>query len=312
MILGALLISAALLLAAWNLVQENQGGESVDEALSVLADLIPKEKEMQTEVVLAVTDSRGQPVDWPMDENGAPMSWPLDETGKPLESVTDASGRTVFWPVDEEGAPVSWAASEWTAASDGLLPWVTDAAGITVQWPVHLKGLLWTLTELRDNWSNLVSKVSASLEQEEPDYVKNPKKEMPTSKVKGSDYIGVLEIPRLKLELPVMSSWSYPKLRKAPCRFEGSAYSGDLIIAGHNYSRHFGRLKNLVKGDTVRFTDAAGNVFMYQVSGQEKLGGTDLTRMRAGEWDMTLFTCTYGGRSRVTVRCTLVESIPAK
>jgi sortase A len=29
--------------------------------------------------------------------------------------------------------------------------------------------------------------------------------------------------------------------------------------------------------------------------------------MTSGDWDMTLFTCTVGGQSRVTVRCVLEE-----
>lgn len=65
------------------------------------------------------------------------------------------------------------------------------------------------------------------LEQTEiPDYVLNPDMEMPTQEIEGNDYIGVLEIPSLGLSLPVMSEWSYPRLKLAPCRYHGSAYTG--------------------------------------------------------------------------------------
>ena len=121
--------------------------------------------------------------------------------------------------------------------------------------------------------------------------------------VDGNDYIGVLEIPDLKLQLPVMSQWSYPKLRIAPCRYQGSAADGNLIIAGHNYERHFGNLKNLQVGEAVTFTDVEGNCYIYQVQQVETLEPTDIQEMEAGEWDLTLFTCTVGGRYRVTVRC---------
>ena len=74
------------------------------------------------------------------------------------------------------------------------------------------------------------------LEQTEiPDYVLNPDMEMPTQEIEGNDYIGVLEIPSLGLSLPVMSEWSYPRLKLAPCRYHGSAYTGSLTIAAHNY-----------------------------------------------------------------------------
>lgn len=121
--------------------------------------------------------------------------------------------------------------------------------------------------------------------------------------VEGEDYIGVLDIPALGLSLPVMDNWSDPKLKKAPCRYSGSFLTDDMIIAGHNYKRHFGPLNQLRQGDLITFTDVDGFVYHYQVVAVETLEGTDIEGMKSGNWDLTLFTCTYGGRSRVTVRC---------
>ena len=139
-----------------------------------------------------------------------------------------------------------------------------------------------------------------------PAYLDDPDMPMPTVEVDGNAYIGRLEIPALELELPVMSEWSYPRLRTAPCRYKGSAYLDDMIVAAHNYDSHFGRLHRLAPGDTVRFIDEAGNTFTYAVSQVEELPGTAIGEMEAGDWDLTLFTCTLGGRARVTVRCTRV------
>lgn len=136
-----------------------------------------------------------------------------------------------------------------------------------------------------------------------PDYVLNPDMEMPTLEIDGHDYIGTLEIPSLELSLPVLSEWSYPKLKLGPCRYTGSVYRDDLVIAAHNYTRHFGSLKNLAEGDTVIFTDVDGNVFTYEMAVMETLMPTETEEMTGGDYDLTLFTCTYGGQSRVTVRC---------
>ena len=57
--------------------------------------------------------------------------------------------------------------------------------------------------------------------------------------------------------------------------------------------------------------DVQGNQFFYEVADMEELPGTAVEDMEAGEWDMTLFTCTLGGRSRVTLRCRLLSSVPA-
>lgn len=136
-----------------------------------------------------------------------------------------------------------------------------------------------------------------------PDYLLNPEMEMPTVEIDGQAYLGVLSIPVLNLELPVISQWSYPNLKTAPCRFEGSVYLNDLIIAGHNYRSHFGGLKNLLPGDEVTFTDAEGHVFRYTVAELETLDGNDLEGLESGNWDLTLFTCTLARTTRVVVRC---------
>ena len=138
-----------------------------------------------------------------------------------------------------------------------------------------------------------------------PAYVLDPTMEMPTKEVDGNLYIGVLEIPALELELPIISQWSDARLKIAPCRYLGSAYLNDLIIAGHNYKKHFGGLHSLAEGDKVIFTDMADNRFTYTVSLVEQLPGTAIEEMEAGDWDLTLFTCTIGGKARVTVRCVL-------
>ena len=136
-----------------------------------------------------------------------------------------------------------------------------------------------------------------------PAYLADPEMPMPTVSFDGNDYIGRVDIPSLGLSLPVISEWSYPRLKIAPCRYTGSAYLDNLIIAAHNYGSHFGNLNRLNNGDTVTFTDVDGNQFTYAVSLIEDLPGTAIEEMQAGEWDLTLFTCTLGGRSRVTVRC---------
>lgn len=132
--------------------------------------------------------------------------------------------------------------------------------------------------------------------------------EMPTIEIDGYRYIGVLSIPSLDLELPVMEEWDYTRMRIAPCRYSGSAYSGNLIIAGHNYSSHFGNLRDLQSGDEVFFTDMSGNVFVYSVLLIEILDGTAVEEMESGDWDLTMFTCTIGGEARVTVRCMSLDA----
>lgn len=127
--------------------------------------------------------------------------------------------------------------------------------------------------------------VNATEDLEIPDYMRNPEMEMPVQTINGQDYIGVLSIPALELELPVISQWSYPGLKVSPCRYQGSAYTNDLIIAAHNYSSHFGRLKTLQEGDPIFFVDVSGNAFSYEVAALEILAPTATEEMESGDWD---------------------------
>ena len=145
-----------------------------------------------------------------------------------------------------------------------------------------------------------------------PDYLLNPDMDMPEYTLKSLGdvaCIGILEIPALNLELPVISSWSYSSLRLAPCRYSGSAYKGDLVIAAHNYQSHFGGLRTLPEGSEVFFTDAEGNRFSNYVAETEALTPWSVDDMTSGEWPLTLFTCTLDSQNRVTVRCEYSEAM---
>ena len=121
--------------------------------------------------------------------------------------------------------------------------------------------------------------------------------------IDGYAYIGYQSIPALELKLPVISEWDYTRMKIAPCRYAGSTKTDDLVICAHNYDRHFGPIRGLAPGDTVYFTDMDGVVWQYEVAAVEVLAPTDVKDMTAGGYDLTLFTCTYGGEARVTVRC---------
>ena len=139
-----------------------------------------------------------------------------------------------------------------------------------------------------------------------PDDVENIPVEMATVKVGGYDCIGILSVPVLNLELPVLTDWSYAKLKKAPCHYYGSYFEKDFVIAAHNYQSHFGRLSELQAGDIVIFTDTSGTDHYYKVVLLETLPATATEEMITSGFDLSLYTCTPGGANRVTVRCSAI------
>ena len=125
------------------------------------------------------------------------------------------------------------------------------------------------------------------------------------------DYAGVIVIPDLSLELPVIDQWSYARLKVAPCRQSGAAADGDLVIAAHNYKSHFGYLDRLEPGASVIFTDMEGTVYRYAVEEIRQLApedAEDVSSVFSSEYPLVLYTCTPGGKARVAVFCRWAET----
>lgn len=125
------------------------------------------------------------------------------------------------------------------------------------------------------------------------------------------DYAGVIAIPDLSLELPVIDQWNYARLKVAPCRQSGAAADGDLVIAAHNYKSHFGYLDRLEPGASVIFTDMEGTVYRYAVEEIRQLEPEDVedvSSVFSSEYPLVLYTCTPGGKARVAVFCRWAET----
>lgn len=159
-----------------------------------------------------------------------------------------------------------------------------------------------TMMELAEQMPTVLKRADTSAPETYVEEV-NRKRPLAVVNVDGYDYIGVISIPTFDLELPVMSEWSYPNLRLSVCRYYGEYALECLVFCAHNYTSHFGRLRELTFGDQVIFTDMSGNVYEYVVDEVEELGPFAVPEVTAGEWPLTLFTCTVGGRTRVVVRC---------
>lgn len=132
-------------------------------------------------------------------------------------------------------------------------------------------------------------------------------REMKTVNINGDEFIGTITIPVLNLELPVMSEYSYSRLKKAPCRYYGNLFTNDLIICAHAYETFFANLIKLKQNDLIVFTDVDGNNYAYEVLEIEILKPTDVDKMVNNEFDLTLYTCTSDNMNRVTVRCNRVN-----
>ena len=140
-----------------------------------------------------------------------------------------------------------------------------------------------------------------------PEIIYNEDKVMKTTNINGYDYIGTITIPTINLELPVMSEYDYNRLEIAPCRYYGSIYTNDLIICAHSYKTHFKYIDKLKQKDLILFTDINNNTYVYEVLEIEILKPTEVSEMINSDFDLTLYTCTYDGQNRITVRCNKIN-----
>ncbi len=163
----------------------------------------------------------------------------------------------------------------------------------------------WENENAEDIAQDLLEDIQSIIEEKQPEQFLP--EGMATVKVDGYECIGILSVPVLDLELPVLTDWSYAKLKKAPCHYYGTYYEKDFVIAAHNYKSHFGRLSELQAGDIVVFTDINNIEYYYEVVLLETLPKNATKEMITSGFDLSLYTCTPGGSNRVTVRCNAAQ-----
>lgn len=138
----------------------------------------------------------------------------------------------------------------------------------------------------------------------------DPNAAMPAVDIDGAPYCGTLSLPELGLELPIADTYSSGQLALTPCRYEGSLYADNLVIAGIDFDAHFGSLTTLNGGEEVAISDTLGNTVLYYVNGVETLQPTDLDRVVSGSdgtdaGDLRLMVCGADQKVRFVVHCSV-------
>lgn len=120
-----------------------------------------------------------------------------------------------------------------------------------------------------------------------------------STNISEDQYLGILYIPSLDLELPVQNTWSYDKLNISPCLYQ----SEPMSIAAHNYQAHFGNIDELELGDGVTLLLVNGEIIEYEVVLVDKIYETQVEELEDSQYDLTLFTCNYSNNTeRILVR----------
>ena len=105
--------------------------------------------------------------------------------------------------------------------------------------------------------------------------------------VGGTDFVGIVELPRYESELPVCAEWG--KTSKYPCRFNGSIYNGTMQIGATTQKGQYDFYRELSVGDTVIFTDAEGNRYTFSITSLYYEEHADQAALQQKEAPLTLF-----------------------
>ena len=119
----------------------------------------------------------------------------------------------------------------------------------------------------------------------------------------------ILKIPKINIEYPVLSATSDALLFVSLNKYWGPEPNevGNYCIVGHYYEngKMFGKLHKLKNGDKAELTDLSGNTLKYQVYNKYVVEPTDTrctSQLTDGRKELTLITCTNGGKQRLVVK----------
>ena len=139
---------------------------------------------------------------------------------------------------------------------------------------------------------------SGSNKNNNSSYSSNNKNYTSKSKYEGYTMIGTIQIPKIKVKIPILKELSPDALSKASCLIYGTLNEEEnAVIIGHNNRNgtFFSNLKKLSSGDIITITDYTGGIINYEVYDLFQTTPDDTSfyqRDTNGAREITLSTCT--------------------
>ena len=139
--------------------------------------------------------------------------------------------------------------------------------------------------------------------------IENTEQNVTEIEVDGYKVLGLIRIPRIALEYPILSETTNKSMKKSITKFWGPDLNkiGNLTLAGHNNhdGTMFGKVKKLEIGDIIEIEDLYKNVVKYEVFNMYVTDPNDVSCVEPVNPDsreVTLITCTNGNKNRLITK----------
>ena len=151
-----------------------------------------------------------------------------------------------------------------------------------------------------------------AIEEENDEYgvSRIPEENSEEKEVDDNLVLGTIEIPKIGVSYPVISTTTDEYLKIAPTKLAGVGLNekGNCSIIGHNYEndKFFSKLGDLSKDDVVYIKEKDGMKRVYSVTEKKEISANDVSCLEQNTNDkrqVTLITCTNVKNKRLVVKC---------
>lgn len=143
--------------------------------------------------------------------------------------------------------------------------------------------------------------------------IKQEKTESQTEEIeieyKGYKVVGMISIPKIDLEYPILFETTNETMKYSITKFWGNGVNkiGNLTLAGHNNynGTMFGKTKNLEIGDIIELTDLSQVTRSYTIYDKFITDPNDISVIEVDEFgtrEVTLITCSNGNKERLIIK----------
>lgn len=151
-----------------------------------------------------------------------------------------------------------------------------------------------------------------TIEEENDEYgvSRIPEENSEEKQIDDNLVLGTIEIPKIGISYPVISTTTAEYLKIAPTKLAGVGLNekGNCSIIGHNYEddRFFSKLGELSKDDVIYIKEKEGKKIVYSVTEKKEISANDISCLEQnsnGKRQVTLITCTNVKNKRLIVKC---------